>query len=92
MAQSPDLGGSTAPNTNPGGGGESIASQLQKAKRNRQAVQLGVSALVGGASFFVANKKMATNRAILVGLVLAVVAYYAAQRALPAATAQNYGV
>jgi len=69
-----------------------IAGLVEKAQVNRGNVAMGIGALVGGASFALLNKKMATNRAIIVGLVLAVVAYVGALRVLPSATATNYQV
>lgn len=92
MAQAPT---SEVTNTAPELGaseGASIASQLQKATQRRQYLTLALSGLVAGASFSMANKRMATNKAILVGLVLGVVSYFAAGAYLPKATSQNYGV
>lgn len=71
--------------------GPGISGLVEDASKRRHHLAIGIGALVGGASFLYLNKRMATNRAIIVGLVLSVVSYAGAKMYLPTATAQNYG-
>lgn len=71
--------------------GPGIAGLVEDASKRRHQIAIGLGALIGGASFAFLNKRMATNRAIIVGLVLALVSYASARMYLPPATAQNYG-
>jgi len=91
MAQAPQPGEDYTPPTGSDTGAVGIGALVERAEQRRHYVAIGIGALVGGASYAVANKRMATNRAILVGLVLAIVAYMGARTALPPATAMNYG-
>ena len=59
-------------------------------QKNHGYVAMGIG--IGRWRFLLSSTKMATNRAIFVGLVLAVVAYVGALRVLPSATATNYQV
>lgn len=64
----------------------SIAEAIEKANARRHVYAIGIGALLGGVGFFLVNKRMATNTAIIVGLVLAVVSYLGAKEYLPVAT------
>ena len=63
-----------------------IGALHEDAVKRRQYMVIGLASLVAGASFFATNKKMATRTSILVGLVLGIVAYAAANMILPAAS------
>tara|TARA_R100001509_G_scaffold13744_1_gene7082 strand:- start:2869 stop:3150 length:282 start_codon:yes stop_codon:yes gene_type:complete len=92
MARAPQPGEDyTPPTADLPEGAVGIGGLVERAQQRRHYMAIGIGALVGGASYAVANKRMATNRAILVGLVLAIVAYMGARTALPPATAMNYG-
>ena len=65
--------------------------RIDKSLRNRGYIAKGIGVLIAGASFAMANKRMATNRAIIVGAVLGVVSYVlASAQFLPKATSDNY--
>lgn len=91
MAQAPKPGEQYTPPAVDETRGTGIGGLVERAEQRRHFMAIGIGALVGGASYAVANKRMATNRAILVGLVLAIVAYMGARTTLPTATANNYG-
>lgn len=68
-----------------------VQERLDKSSRNRRYIAGGIGVLIAGASFAMANKRMATNRAIIVGAVLGVVSYALADlQLLPKATSDNY--
>ena len=87
MATSASAGTQPSNNTTtPSEGGGGIAEAIEKANARRHIYAVGIGALLGGVGFFLVNKRMATNTAIIVGLVLAVVSYLGAKEYLPVAT------
>jgi len=83
MATSASAGTQPSNGTTPSGGGVGIGELIDKANSRRHVYAIGIGALLGGVGFFLVNKRMATNTAIIVGLVLAVVSYLGAKEYLP---------
>ena len=90
MALAPSDGTGTtanpAPGVQPGNGTTGISEAIEKAEARRHVYAIGIGVLLGGVGFFLVNKRMATNTAIIVGLVLAVVSYLGAKEYLPVGT------